>query len=59
MQSQTLTRPPQASSAAKHLRVDCHAHVYDLRHHPFHGTRGFDALACEVGTADQFGKSVV
>ena len=35
-------------------RVDCHAHVYDLKHHPFHGTRGFDALACEVGTADQF-----
>ena len=35
------------------MRVDCHAHVYDLQNHPFHETRGFDALACEVGTADQ------
>lgn len=54
MQSQTLTRSPQASSAAKPMCVDSHAHVYDLKHHPFHGTRGFDTLACEVGTADQF-----
>jgi predicted TIM-barrel fold metal-dependent hydrolase len=47
-----LARP--APTSVKPMRVDCHAHVYDLKHHPFHGTRGFDALACEVGTADQF-----
>jgi predicted TIM-barrel fold metal-dependent hydrolase len=36
------------------VRVDCHAHVYDTAHHPFHGTRGFDTAPNEVGTADQF-----
>lgn len=46
--------PGHLLAPAKPLRVDCHAHVYDLKHHPFHGTRGFDALACEVGTAEQF-----
>jgi predicted TIM-barrel fold metal-dependent hydrolase len=36
------------------LQVDAHAHVYDLERHPFHGTRGFDALDNEIGTAEQF-----
>ena len=38
----------------KPIRVDCHAHVYDLKNHPFHSSSGFDTLACEIGTADQF-----
>jgi predicted TIM-barrel fold metal-dependent hydrolase len=55
MPHQPLTRLARpAPTFVKPMRVDCHAHVYDLKHHPFHGTRGFDALACEVGTADQF-----
>jgi len=50
-----MTLPPrQAANPGSTMRVDCHAHVYDLQHHPFHDTRGFDALACEIGTADQF-----
>lgn len=36
------------------IRVDAHAHVYDLARYPFHGTRGFDASDNEVGTAEQF-----
>lgn len=55
MPFQPLSSPPRhAPLSTQPMRVDCHAHVYDLKHHPFHGTRGFDALACEVGTADQF-----
>ncbi len=46
MQATTQTLKP--------LRVDCHAHVYDLKNHPFHSSSGFDTLACEIGTADQF-----
>lgn len=40
--------------SAAGIRVDAHAHVYDLARYPFHGTRGFDAQANEVGTAEQF-----
>ena len=36
------------------LRVDAHAHVYDLQRHPFSATRGFELLANEVGTVEQF-----
>ncbi|MBN9407887.1 MAG: amidohydrolase family protein [Burkholderiales bacterium] len=46
-----MTRP---ASLDRPLRVDCHAHVYDLSRYPFHGTRGFDASDNEVGTAEQF-----
>ena len=42
--------PPFASRA---VRVDCHAHVYDLKNHPFDTSSGFDTMPCEVGTADQ------
>lgn len=43
-----------AAQTLKPIRVDCHAHVYDLKNHPFHSSSGFDTLACEIGTADQF-----
>lgn len=36
------------------IRVDAHAHVYDLVRYPFHATRGFDAQPGEIGTAEQF-----
>jgi predicted TIM-barrel fold metal-dependent hydrolase len=36
------------------MKVDSHAHVYDLARHPFDATRGFDAQPNEVGTAEQF-----
>lgn len=36
------------------MRVDAHAHVYDLARYPFHASRGFDAHPGEVGTAEQF-----
>jgi predicted TIM-barrel fold metal-dependent hydrolase len=44
----------QPSLVERPMRVDCHAHVYDLKHHPFNASRGFDTLPCEVGTAGQF-----
>ena len=40
--------------AASPIRVDCHAHVYDLARHPFGGARGFDARTNESGTVEQF-----
>jgi len=50
------TAPASASCAATTVvRVDCHAHVYDLQRHPLHGTRAFDAQPNEIGTAEQFG----
>lgn len=36
------------------LRIDAHAHVYDLQRHPFHASSGFHILDNEVGTAEQF-----
>jgi predicted TIM-barrel fold metal-dependent hydrolase len=36
------------------LRVDAHAHVYDLARHPFSASSGFELLPNEVGTAEQF-----
>jgi predicted TIM-barrel fold metal-dependent hydrolase len=36
------------------LRVDSHAHVYDLKRYPFHASSGFHILDNEVGTAAQF-----
>jgi predicted TIM-barrel fold metal-dependent hydrolase len=45
--------PDSLPLALSPVRIDCHAHVYDLKHHPFHSSSGFDTLACEIGTADQ------
>jgi predicted TIM-barrel fold metal-dependent hydrolase len=36
------------------IRVDCHAHVYDLAAHAIQPSSGFDTLPCEIGTPDQF-----
>lgn len=36
------------------IRVDAHAHVYDLQKYPFSETSGFHLQANEVGTAEQF-----
>lgn len=40
-------------SEAAGVRVDAHAHVYDLARHPFSPSRGFELAANEVGTAEQ------
>ncbi|MBX3620379.1 MAG: amidohydrolase family protein [Rhizobacter sp.] len=40
-------------SEASGLRVDAHAHVYDIARHPFSASRGFELADNEVGTADQ------
>jgi predicted TIM-barrel fold metal-dependent hydrolase len=36
------------------IRVDSHAHVYDLQRYPFHASSGFHLQPNEVGTAEQF-----
>jgi predicted TIM-barrel fold metal-dependent hydrolase len=47
-----MTDAPAA--AGPRLRVDAHAHVYDLRRYPFHASSGFHLQANEVGSAEQF-----
>ena len=41
-------------SAAAPIRVDAHAHVYDLARFPFHGSSGYDAKTSDVGSVEQF-----
>ena len=36
------------------LRVDCHAHVYDLARYPLHASSGYDPDTREMGNAEQF-----
>lgn len=43
----------EAGAAGGPLRVDAHAHVYDLQRYPFHASSGFHLLSNEVGTAEQ------
>lgn len=43
-----------SAAGSDELRVDAHAHVYDLQRYPFHPSSGFHLLPNEVGTAEQF-----
>lgn len=36
------------------IRVDAHAHIYNLQRYPFHASSGFHVLDNEVGSAEQF-----
>lgn len=36
------------------MRIDAHAHVYDLARFPLKGKNGYDVLGSELGTVEQF-----
>jgi predicted TIM-barrel fold metal-dependent hydrolase len=42
------------TGSPQRIRVDAHAHVYDLQRFPLHASSGFHLQPNEVGTAEQF-----